>query len=175
MSNKPDPSRNGRMKRDFLVVPLFLNLMTISRGITKFAKFYSGTFCPIRFLLRNFQNFLFYQIEIPISPGCSIKVRAGRDSSQKLNLTFSDSTTNRNWYSFLIHTAQNCTFFLIRQFLHFCYPFYTVKSRFAETRLLQAVGFAPSLARLKGKYHANLMSFQNPKMFVCQQKHKIIV
>ena len=23
---------------------------------------------------------------------------------------------------------------------------------------------------LKGKYHANLLSFQNPKMFVCQQK-----
>ena len=25
---------------------------------------------------------------------------------------------------------------------------------------------------LKGKYHANLMSFQNPKMFVCQQKQR---
>ena len=26
--------------------------------------------------------------------------------------------------------------------------------------------------RFKGKYHANLLSFQNPKMFVCQQKQK---
>ena len=25
---------------------------------------------------------------------------------------------------------------------------------------------------LKGKYHANLLSFQNPKMFVCQQKQR---
>ena len=25
---------------------------------------------------------------------------------------------------------------------------------------------------LKGKYHANLMSFQNPKMYVYQQKQK---
>ena len=25
---------------------------------------------------------------------------------------------------------------------------------------------------LKGKYHANLLSFQNPKMFVCQQKQQ---
>ena len=25
---------------------------------------------------------------------------------------------------------------------------------------------------LKGKYHANLLSFQNPKMFACQQKQK---
>ena len=28
---------------------------------------------------------------------------------------------------------------------------------------------------LKGKYHANLMSFQNPKMFVCHHKQKIII
>ena len=27
----------------------------------------------------------------------------------------------------------------------------------------------------KGRYQANLMSFQNPEMFVCKQKHKIIV
>ena len=26
--------------------------------------------------------------------------------------------------------------------------------------------------RLKGKYHENLLSFQNPKMFVCQQKQR---
>ena len=32
-----------------------------------------------------------------------------------------------------------------------------------------AVGPAPKV-NLKGKYHANLMSFPNPKMFVCQQK-----
>ena len=25
---------------------------------------------------------------------------------------------------------------------------------------------------LKGKYHANLLSFQNPKMFVCQEETK---
>ena len=25
---------------------------------------------------------------------------------------------------------------------------------------------------LKGKYHANLLSFQNPKMFACQQKQR---
>ena len=25
---------------------------------------------------------------------------------------------------------------------------------------------------IKGKYYANLLSFQNPKMFVCQQKQK---
>ena len=30
-------------------------------------------------------------------------------------------------------------------------------------------------ADLKGKYHENFMSFQNPKMFVWQQKLKIIV
>ena len=29
-----------------------------------------------------------------------------------------------------------------------------------------------SLLYLKGKYHANLLSFQNPKMFVCQQKQR---
>ena len=28
---------------------------------------------------------------------------------------------------------------------------------------------------LKGKYHQNLLSFQNPKMFDCQQKQRIIV
>ena len=28
---------------------------------------------------------------------------------------------------------------------------------------------------LKGKYHENLMSFQNPKMSVYEQKQKIIV
>ena len=25
---------------------------------------------------------------------------------------------------------------------------------------------------LEGKYHANLLSFQNPKMFVCKQKQR---
>ena len=29
--------------------------------------------------------------------------------------------------------------------------------------------------KLKGKYHENLMSFENPKTFGCQQKQKIIV
>ena len=28
------------------------------------------------------------------------------------------------------------------------------------------------IVALKGKYHANLLSFQNPKMFVCQQKQR---
>ena len=34
------------------------------------------------------------------------------------------------------------------------------------------VAFRIQKIYLKGKYHENSMSFQNPKMFVCQQKQK---
>ena len=30
--------------------------------------------------------------------------------------------------------------------------------------------FSPLFSDLKGNYHANLLSFSNPKMLVCQQK-----
>ena len=35
---------------------------------------------------------------------------------------------------------------------------------------MRQFNFNTTLSILKGKYFANLMSFQNPKMFVCQLK-----
>ena len=46
--------------------------------------------------------------------------------------------------------------------------------KFAAKRKLDNRSY-DDFCRLKGKYHANLMSFQNPKTFVCQQKQKITV
>ena len=56
-SEKLGPSRNGRMERNFPVIPIFRNFRPTSRGTPKFRKEIPENVCSIRSTTQNFRNF----------------------------------------------------------------------------------------------------------------------
>ena len=55
-SEKLGASRNGRMERNFPVIPIFRNFRPTSRGTPKISEWNSGNVCSIRSQTPNFRN-----------------------------------------------------------------------------------------------------------------------